>query len=632
MMNSLEIVRLAKSKAARELTLQEVKLLREAVASTPELYHLLGGKEEFERYMAEAPDVAGMSAEEIAVGESPDGESQESAPGGSRRIYWMAACVVILIIAAAGAWKYLVARGMISPKDAPRERSGAHQAEKKQRRESNESRRAATVDKTLPAGDRGPAGNQPVQPLPGTYPLFEDEGRFVATDGIAAGDELVAPLAEDDRYSGQCSVRVVPSNRFRLEFNQSLPIRANPGEGEYRYLRFAFRKFGSGRLCLELDGADGEAPAIRYDAGQGPPSHGGAHRVWALELPSEWIVMTCDVFRDFGAGDITALTLSVPDGDYALFDHIYLERTIDGLDGIAGAPSVELTNQQARRVLAKEPLSIAGPAVVGLEANGQRGTGVLIGKQGYVLTCAHHLFALKSDITVRLADGRTVKGRKAGTCRNADCGVIRIVEQIGRQGLEISDNGIHTPQDLHVAFSVTPEFNDGRTASYVVEIEPDADKMMLWTEFEMEGAELGGPLVDRSGRVVGIHVRTSEDGKMGFAKLTRVRAEWERLTRDESVGQWLPGSGPMIGVVSTAIGEGSRIDRVLPGSPAATAGLQVGDVIVKVDGHGVRSYLDIGRQLAGYDPGDTAAFLLHRDGQEILKKIRLMHRQEFPAP
>ena len=48
-MNSLEIVRLVRSKSADELTIEQVLLIREALESTPELYHLLGGEEELEQ-------------------------------------------------------------------------------------------------------------------------------------------------------------------------------------------------------------------------------------------------------------------------------------------------------------------------------------------------------------------------------------------------------------------------------------------------------------------------------------------------------------------------------------------------------------------------------------------------------
>ena len=622
-MNSLEIVRLVRSKSADELTIEDVLLIRETLESTPELYHLLGGEEEFEQYLADAPDVSGLSAREKASARASQ-NGQEATTGIFRREPWLTTFLLALLLGLG--WFFF---GRHTSKE--KEGSVTRLPQQNFKEQSAPITNQPVTEKKEEASAIQPEEHS-LPPLTDPYPLFEDEGRFVEVDQPAANGELLADLIANDRHSGQRSVRVAPKNRFRLELGRTLSIRGNPEVGEFRYLRFAFRKFGSGRLCLELDREESAEPSIRYDAGQGSPSHGSALRVWGLELPSEWIVMTRDLFDDFGPGEINSLTLSVPDGQHALFDHIYLSRTETGFEGIVDAPSVEQTNERARRVLAWKPISVADPAVVGLESNGHRGTGVLIGKDGHILTCAHHFFQMEGEISVRLADGRQLKGRKSGIHRNADSGLIELVDDSGPPGLEISTNENHTPQDLFVGFAVTPRFNDGRVQSYIAEIEPELDTKILWTNFVMEGAELGGPLLDRDGRVVGIHVQTSADGKMGFARLTVVRHNWKRIASGDTLGKWLPGTGPMIGVVTTAIAKGSRVDRVVLGSPAAKAGLQAGDLIIKVNGQQVRSYLDIGRQLAGYNPGDLVPFLTTRDGVEHARKIFLMPRQNFSAP
>ncbi len=622
-MNSLEIVRLVRSKSAAELSLEEVCLIRETLESVPELYHLLGGEEELEEYLADAPDIGVLSDKEKDIART-SGSGQETTTSIFRRVPLLTAFLLALFPALA--WIFF----------------GPHASKEKEGsvirlpQQNYKGQRAPSTDNPETEKKDEPAAPQPeeppLRPLSNPYPVFEDEGRFVEVGELATNGELRAGIIESDRHSGQCSVRVPPKSRMRLEFARTLSIRGNPAAGEFRYLRFAFRKFGSGRLCLELNRGESAEPSIRYDAGQGAPSHGSALRVWGLDLPSEWIVMTRDLFDDFGPAEINSLTLSVPDGKHALFDHIYLSRTETGFDRIVGAPSVEQTNERARRVLAWKPISVAGPAIVGLESHGHRGTGVLIGKGGHILTCAHHFFQMEDEISVRLADGRQLKGRKSGIHRNVDSGLIELVNDPGPQGLEITTNENHSPQDLFVGFAVTPRFKDGPVQSYIAEIEPEEDEKILWTDFVMEGAEFGGPLVDRDGRVVGIHVRTSSDGKMGFATLTDVRHNWKRIASGDTIGKWLPGTGPMIGVVTTAIAQGSRVDHIVPGSPAAAAGLQAGDIIIKANGQAVRSYLDIGRQLAGYDPGDIVPFLTTRNGVEYARRISLMPRQNFSGP
>lgn len=170
-------------------------------------------------------------------------------------------------------------------------------------------------------------------PVPAEQPLavFEDQPEFVAS--LTQGNGM-ATLAADDKFSGAASVKVTPDQRF----NPMLPglnvkVRQNPGPGEYRYLQFAWKKKGGARICLQLNhdgqwGPQAGNPAkFRYDAGSAPDeTFGGALRV-DPNLPTEFVVVTRDLFADFGEFTLNGLALSPADGEFALFDHIYLGRS-----------------------------------------------------------------------------------------------------------------------------------------------------------------------------------------------------------------------------------------------------------------------------------------------------------------
>jgi S1-C subfamily serine protease len=98
------------------------------------------------------------------------------------------------------------------------------------------------------------------------------------------------------------------------------------------------------------------------------------------------------------------------------------------------------------------------------------------------------------------------------------------------------------------------------------------------------------------------------------------------LKNGEVFGTWFPGTGPMIGVEVTSTKEGCRVTEVFPGSPAASMGVQVDDVVTKVEGQPVVSLEDIYYLLADNDPGQTIAVEIQRQGETIQAVIELQPR------
>ncbi len=168
--------------------------------------------------------------------------------------------------------------------------------------------------------------------------IFEDDEKFAAL--LTEGDGRAIP-DQRDKYSGSYSLRVTPGQRF----NPSLPslgvnIRENPGPGEYRYIRFAWKKAGGNSICLQFnhDGAWGpggsgrEGAKFRYHAGPGGECY-GASLVISDKLPApRFEVVTRDLFADFGEFTLNGLAFSPVDGNAALFDHLYLARQLEDFE------------------------------------------------------------------------------------------------------------------------------------------------------------------------------------------------------------------------------------------------------------------------------------------------------------
>jgi hypothetical protein len=161
--------------------------------------------------------------------------------------------------------------------------------------------------------------------------VFEDQGEFVAQLNQGSG---TASLESADKFSGNASLRVTPDQKFSPQLpGLGVRIRREPGPGEYRFLRFAWKKPDGQSVCLQLhhDGAWGPNAAgakFRYHAGPGPECFGGSLQV-SPELPTQWTVVTRDLAGDFGEFTLQGLAFSPIDGQWALFDQVQLGRTLD---------------------------------------------------------------------------------------------------------------------------------------------------------------------------------------------------------------------------------------------------------------------------------------------------------------
>jgi hypothetical protein len=164
---------------------------------------------------------------------------------------------------------------------------------------------------------------------PALLEIFEDGTDFVAA--LTEGNGT-AELDATDVKSGKESVLVKGEQKFRSSLpGLGVAIAENPAPGQYRYLRFAWKKKGGSGLMLQLannnqfGAVSTKGTDFRYVAGQ------DKYNTKAIRLadapPAEWIVVTRDLFADHGSLTLTGLALTVMDGEAALFDHIYLART-----------------------------------------------------------------------------------------------------------------------------------------------------------------------------------------------------------------------------------------------------------------------------------------------------------------
>lgn len=154
--------------------------------------------------------------------------------------------------------------------------------------------------------------------------LFDEEKEFVSHLTEGSG---MALNVSGDAFSGDTYLRITPRQRHKVRIpGWGFPIRAKPGDGEYRYLQFAWRKPANNVMIqLAIDGAWGRS--VRYFAGENQIAFNPAIEITS-RAPERWTVVTRDLWADMGKdGHVTGIYLTAMDNAEADFDALYLAQS-----------------------------------------------------------------------------------------------------------------------------------------------------------------------------------------------------------------------------------------------------------------------------------------------------------------
>src|SRR5213083_1240265 len=227
------------------------------------------------------------------------------------------------------------------------------------------------------------------------------------------------------------------------------------------------------------------------------------------------------------------------------------------------------------------------------------GSGVIVTNEGHIITNSHVVDQV-DEIEVQLSDGRTKKARVIGSDSQVDLSVLKIDEP-GVKPLKLADSDTVQAGDFVLAignpFGFEETVTDGIISSKMRPNRTDAFGDLLQTNAAINPGNSGGPLINLRGEVIGINTaiisRSGGSQGIGFAiPSNTVRTALESLLQQ---GRIIRG---YLGILSRALQpgqngpdtEGVVVDDVVPGSPAAEARLQKGDVIHKFNGHEVKNF------------------------------------------
>lgn len=233
------------------------------------------------------------------------------------------------------------------------------------------------------------------------------------------------------------------------------------------------------------------------------------------------------------------------------------------------------------------------------------GSGFVFDSGGKILT-NHHVIAGAHAIGVEFKDGRSLLAEVIGADPLTDLAVLQVPAQ-GLLALPLGDSerlrvgdwviAIGNPFGLEHTVSAGIISAKERTSRDVNLGDPDAYYSFLQTDASINPGNSGGPLLDLSGRVVGINTAINQGANnIGFAIPVNMIAELlPRLLRDgkvnrAAIGVRVDDVGPedakRLGLAGR---DGALIVEVVPGGPADTGGVLPGDVVVQLDGRPIHS-------------------------------------------
>jgi serine protease Do len=262
---------------------------------------------------------------------------------------------------------------------------------------------------------------------------------------------------------------------------------------------------------------------------------------------------------------------------------------------------------------------------------------------GLVVT-NHHVIAKANEVKVRLSDRRELDARLLGSDPQTDIALLQVSSPEKLQAVVIGDSDRLQVGDWVLAignpFGLSQTVTVGIVSALSRTIGAGPYDDFIQTDASINPGNSGGPLFDMEGRVVGINTAIHREGQgIGFAipmslaepLLDQIRTTG-RVARSQ-LGVIIQDVTPEI---AAAMGldppSGALVNTVMPGSPAALAGVMPGDVILQFNGHEIATSRNLPTQVARTRIGEQVALIMFRRGsrQELQVNMSAMPPPQMP--
>jgi serine protease DegS len=306
---------------------------------------------------------------------------------------------------------------------------------------------------------------------------------------------------------------------------------------------------------------------------------------------------------------------------------------------------------QQLQVSFKEAVREAAPAVVNIYSRKYTessrtqlstqglGSGVIVSDKGYIIT-NYHVVAQADQIIVALQDGRVAAAQVVGVDRRTDIAVLRVE---GENLPVIPQSEDYKAQVGDIVLAIGNPYNLGQTTTLGIisatgrsSISADGRQSFIQTDAAINEGNSGGALVNTRGELVGINTASFQQATeletygISFAiPYVLAKRIMEKIIADGRVIRGYIGiDGQDINSVTARLLGDNHLGGIVvlgidPNGPAAAAGFETQDIILKIDGKKVNGKQSVMDQVTDLRPGTVIDILVLRDGEELPLKVTI---------
>lgn len=280
-------------------------------------------------------------------------------------------------------------------------------------------------------------------------------------------------------------------------------------------------------------------------------------------------------------------------------------------------------------------LPAAREATVCIELGEGSGSGVVVSKEGLILTAAHVTAGVGKEFTVIFEDGTKVQAESLGLDSETDAAMARIIDEGTYPFAPIDRKGSTRLGDWVFSLGHSGGFDKERGSVVRIGRLVRMSDTTIQSDCNLIGGDSGGPLFDLEGQLIGIHSRVGNRlSENMHVPISEFIENWDAMSKGEFIGEGPFATKPekgkaFLGLLADPHSEdGLKVKKVGRESPAEEAGIKVGDVLLKMDDQVLESREGFKELMKEKAPDDRVVFEMLRNGKIETLTLRLGNRDD----